>query len=283
MIDSIFPSISSILSITAIGSVFGLILSVARLKLRVEKDPRFEEILDALPNANCGACSYPGCSGYAMKVVEGSVEINLCPVGGAEVVDKIAKIMGLESETMISQKARVRCHGTTEATTERFIYYGPQNCEAALQLMDGFKVCEYSCLGLGDCEISCPFDAIHVDKTGIPVVNDEKCTGCGKCVEACPRSIIRLFSEDINLFVACMNQQKAKAVRAACTTGCISCNKCVKVCKEVFEDNPDIMTAITLENFLAVIDYDTCTRCGKCAEVCPRSVIDFKHAVAVIK
>lgn len=282
MFDSVFPSISSILSITAIGSLFGLVLSVARLKLRVEKDPRFEEILEVLPNANCGACGYPGCSGYAMKIVDGNVEINLCPVGGAEVVDKIAGIMKMEAVAQVPQKARVRCHGTTGATTTRFIYYGPRSCEAALQLMDGFKTCEYGCLGFGDCELSCPFDAIHVDKTGIPVVNDEKCTGCGKCVETCPRAIISLFNEDINIFVACKNQQKAKAVRVACSAGCIACNKCVKACKEVFEDNPDIVSAIKLENFLSVIDYDICIRCGKCAEVCPQSVIEYNPVPVVV-
>ncbi|MCM8762145.1 MAG: 4Fe-4S binding protein, partial [Candidatus Omnitrophica bacterium] len=39
---------------------------------------------------------------------------------------------------------------------------------------------------------------------------------------------------------------------------------CVKVCPQ---------QAITLQNNLAVIDYEKCDNCGRCVEECPRKII----------
>ena len=98
MFDIIFPSISSVLCITAIGISFGLILSIARLKLNVERDPRFQVILDSLPGANCGACGEAGCTGYASNIIESRVPLNLCPVGGSDLTLKLCDVMGIEAE-----------------------------------------------------------------------------------------------------------------------------------------------------------------------------------------
>ena len=51
---------------------------VARYKkargLPVLNRAREEAILGCLPGANCGGCGYPGCSGYASALCEGSAE-----------------------------------------------------------------------------------------------------------------------------------------------------------------------------------------------------------------
>ena len=278
MLDSIFPSLSTIASITGIGAVFGLMLSVAKLKLRVERDPRFDKILELLPNANCGACGQPGCAGYAAKIIEGEVEITLCPAAGAEAVQGIADLMGIEATAQKPQTARIHCHGSLEVINTSFIYNGPRSCTAAQQIMEGFKVCKFGCLGLGDCVKSCPFDAIHIDGRGLPLVDMEKCTGCGNCVEACPREIISLLDKDYDVYVLCKNREKAPIMKRGCSVGCIACKRCVKACKEIFEEMeiPEAETAIDVEGFLAIIDYDKCIDCGKCAEVCPQNVIAFK-------
>ena len=39
-------------------------------------------------------------------------------------------------------------------------------------------MCQYGCLGYGDCTRACAFDAIHI-VDGIAKVDREKCTGCG--------------------------------------------------------------------------------------------------------
>jgi electron transport complex protein RnfB len=273
MFDLIFPSPYSIISITAIGMIFGLMLSLARLKLKVERDPRYEKILDLLPNANCGACGQPGCAGYARLIVEGGASITLCPATTGETIKKIADIMGIEAEAPVSRKARVHCQGGIVITGTRFIYTGPKSCTAAQQVMDGFKICQYGCLGLGDCIRSCPFDAIHFNEIGLPVVDMERCTGCGNCVAACPRGIIELIEERFDVYVMCKNEEKASVMKKGCTVGCIGCKRCVKACKEVFADDPNIETAITVDNFVAVIDYDLCINCYRCVEVCPVPVI----------
>ena len=81
MLETIFPSGEAIWAMAGIGALFGIILSLAKLKLMVEKDPKIGEVLDALPGANCGACGLPGCQAYATKIVEEEFDISLCPVG----------------------------------------------------------------------------------------------------------------------------------------------------------------------------------------------------------
>jgi electron transport complex protein RnfB len=280
MLDIIIPSIASVASITILGAVFGLALTYAKIRLHVERDERYGLLLEALPNANCGACGQPGCSGYALKILEGA-PVNLCMIGGREVVEKLARIMGVEAQAREPKKARVRCQGGADVTRKRFLYTGPKSCAASQQIMEGFKVCRWGCLGLGDCERVCPFDAIRMSDGGLPEVDWEKCTGCGNCVSACPRGIISLEEEGFDVHMLCLNREKAPVMKQGCSVGCIACNRCVKACKEVFAGNPDIETAIEVVDFCAVIDYATCINCGKCAEVCPQKVIEFRKVPAL--
>jgi len=281
MLHEIIPSISSLLTLTIAGLIFGLILSVAKQKLKVDRDPRIDSVLDALPGANCGACGQPGCAGYATKIVEDGMEITLCPVGGADSVEKISKIMGIEiNADIVPTIARVHCQGGINETTKKFIYEGPKNCTAANELMGGFKTCEFGCLGFGECVEACNFDAIYMGENGLPIVIPEKCTGCGKCVEACPRDIISLVPENFDVYVMCKNEEKAPIMKKGCSVGCIGCKLCEKACKEVqkaiqVDVEPDqVVPAITVNNFLASIDYNLCTNCYKCVEVCPVPVIN---------
>lgn len=272
MLDSIFPSIPSILTITFIGLFFGLVLSVAKLKLAVEKDPRYEELLRLLPGANCGSCGYPGCAGYAHKIIEAAAPVNKCPGIDNDTIKKISELMGVEAVSKVPMKARMHCQGGNKEAVIEFLYNGPQNCAAANQIMGGFKVCQYGCLGLGDCAVACPFDAVSMNENGLPSVDIEKCTGCGICINECPRNIISLVREDINVHIMCRNKEKAAVMKKGCSAGCIACKKCVKVCEEVFSNN-SAGSAIDVIDFLAVIDYKKCINCGKCAEACPKNVI----------
>jgi len=284
MIDLLFPSISAVVSLSLLAMVFALILSVAKIKLHVEKDPRIEKVLSALPGANCGACGMPGCSAYATRIVEENYALNLCPAGGSESAVKIAEIMGVEAGNVgPALIARVHCQGGIAETVRQFVYEGPKSCAAAQGVMGGFKVCSYGCLGLGDCVTACPFDAIAMGEKGLPVVDGEKCVGCGKCVSACPRNIISLVPEKFKLHVLCMNKEKAPVMKKGCSVGCIGCKLCEKACKEVqikpqTKKNPalnpaDVIPAITVNNFCASIDYNLCIGCLKCVQVCPVPVI----------
>lgn len=61
--------VTPILSLGAVGLVFGGLLSFASTQFAVEEDPRIGQIDAILPGANCGGCGYPGCNNYATAVV----------------------------------------------------------------------------------------------------------------------------------------------------------------------------------------------------------------------
>ena len=91
----------AVISLGAIGLIAAVILYAASKKFAVYEDPRIAKVSEVLPQANCGGCGYPGCSGFAGACVKaadaGSLEGKLCPVGGAPVMEKVAAILGLES------------------------------------------------------------------------------------------------------------------------------------------------------------------------------------------
>lgn len=267
--------VASIISLTLIGTFFGLILSIANKKLHVKQDPRVEKIIEALPGANCGACGQPGCAGYANSIVMNNELINLCPVGGSELAEEIASIMGVDALSVDAKVARVHCQGGLKNTRNKFKYQGPLSCAAAQQVNGGFRVCSFGCTGLGDCMRSCPFDAIYMNENNLPVVDEKKCTGCGNCVEECPRNIISLEPINIEVYVLCQNKEKGGIMKQGCAVGCIGCRLCDKACKKVFENNEHIETAVTVDNFLAVVNSETCINCGECSKVCPQKVISF--------
>lgn len=78
----------------AIALIASVLLYVLSKKFAVEEDPRLPAVLECLPGANCGGCGYPGCGGLANAIVKaGAVGDMMCPVGGDEVMAKIAAIL----------------------------------------------------------------------------------------------------------------------------------------------------------------------------------------------
>ena len=91
-----------ILGIT--GVLMGLFLAFASKKFEVEVDPKVEAILAVLPGANCGACGFPGCAGYAAGVALEGAKMTLCAPGGPKVAAKIGDIMGVAVEMPVKKK-----------------------------------------------------------------------------------------------------------------------------------------------------------------------------------
>ncbi|SES65675.1 RnfABCDGE type electron transport complex subunit B [Anaerobranca gottschalkii] len=256
-----------ILVIGGIGVVFGTMLAIASVIFAVEVDPRVDAINEILPGANCGACGYPGCGGFAEAVVGGKAPITGCPVGRQKTADKIAEIMGIEAKSSTQDTkmvARVICNGTSEVAKEKFIYDGVKDCVSAMLIDGGSKACKYGCLGLATCVRECPFDAITMGENGIPVIDEEICTSCQKCVIACPKDVIRMVPQGSQVHVLCNSIDKGASTMKVCKVGCIGCRKCAKVCPE---------QCITVENNLAVIDNFKCTACEKCIGECPTNAI----------
>ncbi len=259
----------AVVSLGVIALVLAAILYVASKKFAVYEDPRIGQVAAVLPQANCGGCGYPGCSGFADACVKaGSLEGKLCPVGGQPVMTKVAEILGLSASDSEPMVAVVRCNGTCENRPRINRYDGAPSCAIASSLYGGETGCSYGCLGCGDCVAACKFDAIRMNpETGLPEVDEAKCTACGACAKACPRNIIEIRPQgkkSRRVYVQCVNKDKGAVARKACKVACIGCGKCVKTCP--FE-------AITLENNLAYIDPNKCKSCRKCEEACPQGSI----------
>ena len=217
-----------VLVVGSIGLFFGIGLGIASKKLYVYVDPRIKEIQDSLPNANCGACGYPGCSAFAKAVAEGKAEPTGCIPGGDKTTHAIADILGVVANTSEPLMAVVHCKGGTKEALERAEYKGIEDCQAAVMIGNGSKVCQDGCLGLGTCVRVCPFDALHINSNGVAEVDAKKCTGCGKCLAVCPRKIISLIPRAHRIFLACSNHEKGAKVKKYCSVGCTACTLCVK-------------------------------------------------------
>ena len=172
-------------------------------------------------------------------------------------------IMGVQAD-VVKKVARVYCKGGDNETTKKFLYAGIPNCRAATLIAGGDKTCPYGCVGLGTCAVVCPFDAIRMEN-GLPLVDEDKCTGCGKCEKACPKYTIRVVPADTKFVVRCNSIDRGAVVRKYCSAGCIGCGACVKACPS---------GAITMSNNLAFINFEKCTNCGLCVPVCPTKNID---------
>jgi len=261
--------IITIASLSILAFLSAVILYFIAQKFKVFEDPRIDEVQAILPAANCGGCGFAGCRNFAEALVRAETFEGLtCPVGGAPVMVEAARILGKEALPVEAKIAVLKCNGSPEFRPQTTKYDGVPDCRITHNLYLGETDCSYGCLGKGDCERACTFDALHMDPvTGLPVISDEKCTSCGACVKACPRHLIELrkkAKKDRKIYVACSNCDKGGPARRACKVACIACNKCFKVCE---------FDAIRIENNLAYIDASKCTFCRKCVSECPTASI----------
>ncbi len=259
----------AVISLGVIALVLAAVLYAASKKFAVYEDPRIAQVNEVLPQANCGGCGYPGCNGFADACVKaGSLDGKFCPVGGQATMNDIASILGLAAGEAEPTVAVVRCNGSCANRPRTNVYDGAKSCAIAASLYGGETGCSYGCLGCGDCVTVCQFDAIRMNpETGLPEVDEDKCTACGACVKACPKSIIEIRpkgKKSRRVYVSCVNKDKGAVARKACKVSCIGCSKCVKACP--FE-------AISVTNNLAYIDPVKCKSCRKCVEVCPQGTI----------
>jgi len=206
--------------------LMGYILGWANRTFAVEVHPLVDAAIKVLPGANCGGCGYVGCGEYAEALVAGKAEPDRCPVGGPAVAAALAKIMGIDLKETFPKRPVVHCGATADQRLKKGLYHGEQTCAAA-NILSGVQGCTYGCLGLGDCEVACPFNAIHIID-GLAKVDYDKCTGCGACERACPRHIISMvpFKASQMLVIACSNHDFGKDVKAVCRVGCIGCKAC---------------------------------------------------------
>ena len=259
--------LAPILIVSLIGLLAGVILAVASVVMAVPKDEKAEALEEVLPGANCGACGYSGCPGYAAAMAKGEASPGLCSPGGEAVAKQCAEILGSGDVAVVRKVALVHCLGSCDNTGDKMEYDGIPSCAAALPLAGGAASCRFGCLGLGDCVQACEYGAIRVCN-GLAQVDPAQCKGCSKCVAACPKGLISLVEAKPQAVVRCSSCDKAKGTMAVCQVGCIGCGKCMRTCQ---------FGAVTVENGLAKIDPAKCTACGQCVAACPRHVITLER------
>ena len=259
----------TILTLCVLGAVLAAVLYFVAQKFKVEEDPRIDEVEKMLPGANCGGCGFAGCRGMAEALVKNDdISALYCPVGGGDVMKAVADYLGKAAPEREPQVAVVRCAGTCANRPRTNQFDGAPSCAVVAATYGGETGCTFGCLGKGDCTAVCEFGAITMNpETGLPEVDDEKCTACGACVKACPKGVIELrkkFPKSRKVYVSCVNKDKGGVARKSCKAACIGCGKCAKVCP---------FGAITVENNLAFIDSTKCRLCRKCVVECPTGAI----------
>ena len=152
------------IAIMALGAVvLGAALGYASIKFKVEGDPLVEKIEAILPQTQCGQCGYPGCKPYA-EAIAGGDEINKCPPGGAEGVQRLADLLGREAKPLDAEEK-----------------------PKSVAIID-----EQTCIGCTLCIQACPVDAIVGAAKQMHTIVAPLCTGCELCLPPCPVECIRI-------------------------------------------------------------------------------------------
>ena len=248
----------------ALAFVLGTALGFFKDFFDVPVDPLVANIREALPGANCGACGNPGCDGFAAAVAAGTAKLTGCPVGGSALAAKLAALTGSDAGDVLEVVAVLACQGSFAHAPTKGTYTGIATCRGAKIATGGTKLCSWGCMGYGDCKKVCMFGAISISTdTGLPVIDQSKCTGCRMCANECPQAIIKLVSADQKGAMAlCSNVNSNKPAAArSCKISCIKCNQCEKNCPK---------QCINLGTNIPVVDYLLCDSCGTCAEKCAR-------------
>jgi electron transport complex protein RnfB len=73
--------------------LLALTLSFSAVALYVEEDPRLQDVVDMLPNQNCGLCGNPGCKAMAQSILDEDSRLSQCKPGDQEMRDLIKEYL----------------------------------------------------------------------------------------------------------------------------------------------------------------------------------------------
>ena len=155
--------ITAVVTIALIALLAGLALSFASRQLPSNRGNLVESVNDLLPQTQCAQCGYPGCRPYATAIIETGADINLCPPGGQETVDRLATLLGKDVLPLA------------------------ESVQPSVAVID-----ESACIGCVHCRNACPVDAIVGAHQLMHTVIESECTGCELCVAPCPVDCITM-------------------------------------------------------------------------------------------
>ena len=132
--------LTPVLLVVAIGFVLAVILTIASKIFFVPVDETVTNLRAELPGANCGACGFSGCDGYASALSKGiTTNTALCAPGGNDTSKAIAEVTGLSAGEVAPSAAVVMCQGFCGKAEIKMQYNGVESCQMAKQLFGGPK------------------------------------------------------------------------------------------------------------------------------------------------
>jgi Na+-translocating ferredoxin:NAD+ oxidoreductase subunit B len=129
--------------------------------------PNADQLNRLLPQTQCTSCGYPDCAHYAQAMAQGQADINLCPPGGAEGIERLAQATG---------RPVIPLHPAHGIEGPRYWAVIDENW----------------CIGCTLCIKACPVDCIVGAPKQMHTVIEPDCTGCELCIPACPVDCISL-------------------------------------------------------------------------------------------
>ncbi|WP_163134441.1 RnfABCDGE type electron transport complex subunit B [Agarivorans sp. Alg241-V36] len=161
--------IISIILLILLGASLGALLGWASKALKVEGDPRVDELEALLPGGQCGQCGEPGCRQAAEAMVKGNLAPTSCPPGGNALAASIASLLGVEV--------------SNDPDAVPVVAY----------------IDESQCSGCTRCFKACPFDAIVGASKQMHTVISQVCTGCRLCEKACQQGCLSMQAQQVQL------------------------------------------------------------------------------------
>ncbi len=253
---------TGLLGLGGLTLLLASLLAVANRRLYVEEDPRIDQVEGMLPHTNCGACGYPGCRAFAEALVSQQVLPGKCTVSSASGREAIANYLGVDPGEEERRVARLACAGGSNIARVHAHYAGLSSCRGAALVAGGGKGCFWGCLGHGDCEQACDFDAIRMEHE-LPIVDEELCTACGDCVDVCPKDLFSIRPVSERLWVACSSREEGNGLLEDCEVACTACGRCAM-------DAPGL---IHMADGLPIIDRTRSPEMRESIERCPTGAI----------
>ena len=140
------PIVLAVLIVAILGLVAGLLLAIASIVMAVPVDEKAVAIEEVLAGANCGACGYSGCAGYAAALAAGECEdTSLCSPGGSACAKAVAEIMGVAAGDSTPMTAVVLCHGTEANAANIMDYHGDIRLSRSWRLRSGLSLRRHPC------------------------------------------------------------------------------------------------------------------------------------------